>query len=102
MILNRLAEDLADLAIVEQRPQQDGRNMTMMLGPARTQQDGGSRHSLLAAPRRFKQHLELPQECGGSLSFADAPFCPRAAKGVGNGRTPPLIAYSLRFHEDAV
>jgi len=36
MILNRLAEDLADLAIVEQRPQQDGRNMTMMLGPAKT------------------------------------------------------------------
>ena len=41
MILNRLAEDLADLAVVEQRPQQDGRNMTMMLGPARTTpQDG--------------------------------------------------------------
>jgi translation initiation factor IF-3 len=39
MILNRLAEDLAELAIVEQRPQQDGRNMTMMLGPARTQTD---------------------------------------------------------------
>ena len=31
MILNRLAEDLGDLAIIEQRPQQDGRNMTMML-----------------------------------------------------------------------
>ena len=39
MILNRLAEDLADLAIVEQRPQQDGRNMTMMLGPARVVPD---------------------------------------------------------------
>jgi translation initiation factor IF-3 len=38
MILNRLAEDLQELAIVEQRPQQDGRNMTMMLGPARTAQ----------------------------------------------------------------
>ena len=38
MILNRLAEDLQELAIVEQRPQQDGRNMTMMLGPARTPQ----------------------------------------------------------------
>jgi translation initiation factor IF-3 len=36
MILNRLAEDLGDLAIIEQRPQQDGRNMTMMLGPAKT------------------------------------------------------------------
>jgi translation initiation factor IF-3 len=35
MILNRLAEELAELAVVEQRPQQDGRNMTMMLAPAR-------------------------------------------------------------------
>jgi translation initiation factor IF-3 len=35
MILNRLAEDLGDLAVVEQRPQQDGRNMTMMLAPQR-------------------------------------------------------------------
>ncbi len=33
MILNRLAEDLGELAIIEQRPQQDGRNMTMMLAP---------------------------------------------------------------------
>jgi translation initiation factor IF-3 len=33
MILNRLAEDLGDLAVIEQRPQQDGRNMTMMLAP---------------------------------------------------------------------
>ena len=36
MILNRLAEDLQDLAVVEQRPQQDGRNMTMMLAPSKT------------------------------------------------------------------
>jgi translation initiation factor IF-3 len=35
-LLNRLAEELADLAIVEQRPTQDGRNMTMMLAPAKT------------------------------------------------------------------
>ena len=35
MILNRLAEELGELAVVEQRPQQDGRNMTMMLAPQR-------------------------------------------------------------------
>jgi translation initiation factor IF-3 len=35
MILDRLAEELAELAIVEQRPIQDGRNMTMMLGPSK-------------------------------------------------------------------
>ena len=34
-ILDRLASELSELAIVEQRPQQDGRNMTMMLGPSR-------------------------------------------------------------------
>jgi translation initiation factor IF-3 len=34
-ILDRLAEELAELAVVEQRPQQDGRNMTMMLGPSK-------------------------------------------------------------------
>jgi translation initiation factor IF-3 len=35
MILDRLAEELQDLAVIEQRPIQDGRNMTMMLGPAK-------------------------------------------------------------------
>ncbi|HEY1778378.1 MAG TPA: translation initiation factor IF-3, partial [Solirubrobacteraceae bacterium] len=34
-ILDRLAEELSDYAIVEQRPLQDGRNMTMMLGPSK-------------------------------------------------------------------
>jgi translation initiation factor IF-3 len=35
MILDRLAEELADIGVVEQRPLQDGRNMTMMLGPSK-------------------------------------------------------------------
>jgi translation initiation factor IF-3 len=35
MILDRLADDLADIGVVEQRPLQDGRNMTMMLGPSK-------------------------------------------------------------------
>lgn len=35
MILERLAEDLAELCQVDQRPQQDGRNMTMLLAPSK-------------------------------------------------------------------
>ncbi len=35
MILDRLAEDLAELCQIEQRPIQDGRNMTMLLGPSK-------------------------------------------------------------------
>jgi translation initiation factor IF-3 len=34
-ILDRLAEELAALGVVEQRPMQDGRNMTMMLAPSK-------------------------------------------------------------------
>jgi len=35
MILDRLAEDLAELCQVDQRPIQDGRNMTMLLAPSK-------------------------------------------------------------------
>jgi translation initiation factor IF-3 len=38
MILTRLADELRDLAVVEQQPIQDGRNMTMMLAPAKQHQ----------------------------------------------------------------
>ncbi|MGD0980673.1 MAG: translation initiation factor IF-3 [Solirubrobacteraceae bacterium] len=34
-ILDRLADELSEFAIVEQRPLHDGRNMTMMLGPSK-------------------------------------------------------------------
>ena len=34
-ILDRLADELSELAQVDQRPTQDGRNMTMMLGPSK-------------------------------------------------------------------
>ena len=35
-LLDKLAGELAEIAVVEQRPIQDGRNMTMMLGPSKT------------------------------------------------------------------
>jgi translation initiation factor IF-3 len=34
-ILDRLAEELAELGVVEQRPQQEGKNMTMMMAPSK-------------------------------------------------------------------
>lgn len=35
MLLQRLAEDVAELGTIEQHPLQDGRNMTMVLGPTK-------------------------------------------------------------------
>jgi len=37
-ILNRVAEDVGDVAVVESAPRQDGRNMTMVLHPVRKDQ----------------------------------------------------------------
>jgi translation initiation factor IF-3 len=34
-ILDRLAEELSELGVVEQRPLQEGRNMTMMMAPSK-------------------------------------------------------------------
>ncbi len=45
MILDRLAEELADVGTVEQRPIQDGRNMTMMLGPSKAVLSGEAERS---------------------------------------------------------
>jgi translation initiation factor IF-3 len=69
LILNRLAEDLGELAVIEQRPQQDGRNMTMLLAPTRTHEDGdhaaaqedaqregGSRRKREARAKREQKH----------------------------------------------
>jgi len=48
MILTRLAEELGDLALVEQHPIQDGRNMTMMLAPGKSIEDGTDAAALAA------------------------------------------------------
>jgi translation initiation factor IF-3 len=59
MLLNRLAEELAEYAVVEQRPIQDGRNMTMMLGPSKAMlAEGGA---------------EKPAEEAGEAPAAEAP-----------------------------
>jgi translation initiation factor IF-3 len=38
-LLMRLAEDVAELGTIEQRPNLDGRNMTMMLGPVKHREE---------------------------------------------------------------
>src|SRR4051795_4542203 len=73
IILNRLAEELAELAIVEQRPTQDGRNMTMMLGPARAKDEeqapsggesraGGGKNSRRSREAAAKDEAAQPRQ----------------------------------------
>src|SRR3954465_15976111 len=49
-LLMRLAEDVADLGVIEQRPNQDGRNMTMLLGPVKKKEAPAEKAEDGAAP----------------------------------------------------
>ena len=65
MILNRLAEDLGELAVVEQRPQQDGRNMTMLLAPSKTaSEDGASADSDAGDEAKRRKPQQKPAGAG--------------------------------------
>jgi len=73
MLLERLADELSELAIVEQRPIQDGRNMTMMLGPskallAESQEPAGD-----AATAVAEAPAEVPVAVAAEAPVADAP-----------------------------
>ncbi len=80
MILDRLAEELAELGIVEQRPMQEGRNMTMMLGPSKavlagrfdaSSPDGAEPVEDAAAPQ-----AQAPTEADGSVGSPESEAAP--------------------------
>ena len=53
-ILDRLAEEVVDVGVVEQTPAQEGRNMTMVLGPVRRQKP--------RAPKETAEEASQPAE----------------------------------------
>ena len=63
LILNRLAEDLGELAVVEQRPQQDGRNMVMMLAPSKI---AGEENHGAQEEEKVEQRRPIQQRPAGS------------------------------------
>ena len=75
-LLMRLAEDVAELGTVEQSPQQDGRNMTMVLGPVKAK-EGGDEPS---EPKRDDAHTgkdsRRNRAAAEAPAAADAPAAP--------------------------
>jgi translation initiation factor IF-3 len=58
-LLDRLAEELAEIGVVEQRPNLDGRNMTMILGPSKAVLSGETAPS--AADEPAEDGAEAPE-----------------------------------------
>ena len=89
MILDRLAEELAELAVVEQRPQQDGRNMTMMLGPSKAVLSGEiTSDETESADGDGDGDGAAPPEAPRQGSTAGAPPEERSGSGQGGARKP--------------
>jgi translation initiation factor IF-3 len=59
-LLMRLAEDVQDLGVIEQRPNQDGRNMTMMLGPVKKKEPAAPKADGAASPAEAPVPAEAP------------------------------------------
>jgi translation initiation factor IF-3 len=76
-LLNRLSEELADIAVVEQMPLQDGRNMTMMLGPSK---------SVLAGE---KDKAADGEEDGATTEAKPSDATETAQPSAGETETPP-------------
>jgi translation initiation factor IF-3 len=69
-ILDRLAEELAELGVVEQRPMQEGRNMTMMMAPSKAVLAG---HVGEGAPVEGEQSAEVNAVAGATPAATEAP-----------------------------
>ncbi len=91
MLLERLAEELAELAVVEQRPIQDGRNMTMMLGPSKAVLADGD-----VRPAAAEGDVEVP-----AASAADARSAPAAEARAAPDDARPVAAEARDPPDDA-
>jgi translation initiation factor IF-3 len=93
-LLQKLAEELSELAVVEQRPIQDGRNMTMMLGPSK---------AVLAG--EFDADTDAAADADGTAPDAeavetDAPQAAEAAPAKAAARKKPQQKPEKRAPED--
>jgi translation initiation factor IF-3 len=111
-ILDRLAEELSELGVVEQRPMQEGRNMTMMMAPSKAVL-AGKADAAPAADEVFadgghvgdvaSEALQSPLEDGGpaaataaeaspangAATAAEAPPAEGAEVSAAKAETPP-------------
>jgi translation initiation factor IF-3 len=100
MILDRLADELSTLAVVEQRPTQDGRNMTMMLGPSKAVLAGTLEEDAEAAAAEAAARETAMAERDAAEAQADARESAAATGAVaegdaaagGDAQAPPVEA----------
>ena len=80
MILDRLAEELSEIGVVEQRPMQEGRNMTMMMAPSKAVLAGR-----VGEEAGEGEHDDHPNHAAGDVASAAEVLI---GEGVADGTAP--------------
>jgi translation initiation factor IF-3 len=96
-LLDKLASELSDVAVIEQTPLQDGRNMTMLLAPSKAvlAGDGGKKPG-------EKDHATPDAEADGSAAppaeapEAEAPVASEAEAPAASEAEAPAVAETAR------
>jgi translation initiation factor IF-3 len=107
MILDRLAEELSELGVVEQRPMQEGRNMTMMMAPSKAVLAGRVGADGVIAPEAVHDGsapaASAPEAPGASPDAVvpEAPAADAAADAGGDGPPPAVPAETPAVAETA-
>jgi translation initiation factor IF-3 len=83
-ILDRLAEELSELGVVEQRPLQEGRNMTMMMAP--------SKAVLAGLVELDGEHAEAAHPEAGHMGDVASAAIDSPAAPTGAGAAPAAVA----------
>ncbi|MBD9699741.1 translation initiation factor IF-3 [Flavimobilis sp. GY10621] len=78
-LLQRLADDVAELGFVESMPKQDGRNMTMVLGPTKKKSEVKGEARRRREPRPERDVVDVPLEDVAEAPAAEAVAAPVAA-----------------------
>ena len=97
-ILDRLAEELSELGVVEQRPMQEGRNMTMMMAPSKAVLTGRLDDAEApegepdgeATPAPETAAASAPEESAAGPETPGAAPLPGSADGSAQADAPPL------------
>jgi translation initiation factor IF-3 len=84
-LLMRLAEDIGELGVIEQRPNLDGRNMTMVMAPTRSPEDGPEEDAPAVAAeerpaKRERREVRLRREAEEADHEGDETPAPAAAE----------------------
>src|ERR1700740_1554739 len=98
-ILDRLAEELIELGVVEQHPMQEGRNMTMLMAPSKAVLAGGADGPAEAAetPTDVAPSSDAP---AGAAANAAAPSAGASPDAPGNEGSAPAGAASADAASD--